>query len=76
MKAIVENTLVNATPAEAMEFVKILNIITSSDAEHQLRTFMSLYSSEIKHFVYGFGKNHLWVIRNGGNGERLIFVEF
>lgn len=76
MKATVENTLVNATSVEAMEFVKILNIITSSDAEHQLRTFMSLCSSEIKHFVYGFGKNHLWVIRNGGDGKRIIFVEF
>lgn len=76
MKATVENTLVNATPEEAMEFVKILNIITSSDAEHQLRTFMSLFSSEIKHFVYGFGKKHLWVIRSGDDGKRLIFVEF
>lgn len=76
MKATVENTLVNATPEEAMEFVKILNIITSSEAEHQLRTFMSLCSSEIKHFEYGFGKNHLWVSRKSGNGERLIFVEF
>lgn len=76
MKATVENMLVNATSVETMEFVEILNIITNSDNEHQLRTFISFHTPEIKHFVYGFGKNHLWVIRNGGDGERLIFVEF
>lgn len=76
MKATVENMLVDATAVEAMEFVEILNIITNSDTEQQLRTFMSFHSPEIKHFVYGFGKNHLWVIRKGGNGERIIFVEF
>lgn len=76
MKATVENMLVGATSVETMEFVEILNLITNSDTEHQLRTSMSLYSSEIKYFEYGFGKNHLWVIRKGGDGKRLIFVEF
>jgi hypothetical protein len=76
MKATVENMLVNAKTVEVMEFVEILNLITNSDNEHQLRTSMSLYSSEIKYFEYGFGKNHLWVSRKSGNGERLIFVEF
>lgn len=65
-----------ATVEEATEFVEILNIITNSNNENQLRVSMSFHSPEIKHFVYGFGKNHLWVIRKGGNGERLIFVEF
>lgn len=76
MKATVENMLVGAKTVEVMEFVKILNLITNSDNEHQLRTFMSFHSPEIKHFEYGFGKNHLWVIRKGGDGKRLIFVEF
>jgi hypothetical protein len=76
MKATVENMLVNAKTVEVMEFVEILNLITNSDNEHQLRTSMSLYSSEIKYFEYGFGKNHLWVIRKGGDGKRIIFVEF
>lgn len=63
MKATVENMLVNAKTVEVMEFVEILNLITNSDNEHQLRTSMSLYSSEIKYFEYRFGKNHLWVSR-------------
>lgn len=79
MKAIIEEQLKNITPEVAVLFAEILNCITSSRNEAELRREMELI--KIRHyqfndlFTYGFGSHHLWV-NQANRRNRLIFVEF
>lgn len=79
MKATIEEQLKNITPEVAVLFAEILNCITSSRNEAELRREMELI--KIRHyqfrdlFTYGFGSHHLWV-NQANRRNRLIFVEF
>lgn len=67
MKAIVESRVGTFTE----EVIIILNIITGSTDESDLRKRMKLHEFHV--FTYGFGSGHMWV--SHPNGERVIFVE-
>lgn len=77
MKAIVENPVPN--PCLYALFITIINDITTSYTEEQLRknmrSTMSIYDRLSEYVDYGFGHNHMW-ISDRKTGKRLIFVEF
>lgn len=81
MKAIVENPLnVNCSPIAISLYVNILNRITQSKNEQDLRGVMKYAFIEYpvtfnSIFDYGFGSNHMWVSEKE-SGKRLILVEF
>ena len=61
----------------AQEFMDLLEAITSSNNEMELRD--SLKGFNLNHFKYGFGDSHLWIhqILNGKVSDtRLILVIF
>lgn len=79
MKAIIEEQLKNNNAETAVLFVEILNCISSSRTEAELRHQMELL--QMRHyqfndlFKYGFGSSHMW-IRETNRRNRLISVEF
>lgn len=79
MKAIIEETIKNITPEALTIFAEILNSITSSRNEAELRRNMENVKRRLYQFddlfVYGFGSSHMWVCEQGRK-NRLIFVEF
>ena len=79
MKAIVEGVLVNCEEISMNLFVQILNEITSSHNEDELRVCMNMLCKRAPYlklyFNYGFGRNHMWVAQSNYS-ERLILVEF
>ena len=79
MKAIVENPLMNCEPESMDLFVQILNEITSSHYEDEVRVCMNCLCQRVPYlklcFKYGFGKNYMWVTQSNYSG-RLILVEF
>lgn len=81
MKAIVENPLnVECSPIAISLYVNILNGITQSKNEQDLRdtmkfAFVEYPATFYSFFDYGFGSNHMWV-NEKENGKRLILVEF
>lgn len=60
-------------------FAEILNNITSSETEDELRYCMKIlqerHPSLNRYFSFGFGSTHMWVCEPGSK-FRLIFVEF
>ena len=79
MKATIESNF-NFNFYSIRIFAKILNAITTSKNEAELRKEMkrikdSFLMSFSSYFDYGFGSNHMWVCE-AGKKERLIFVEF
>lgn len=79
MKAIVETTLVNKNLPILKLFAKIIEAITQAESENNLRVRLGYLKHNQPHFeqyfIYGFGAHHLW-LKEKGNNERLIFVEF
>lgn len=81
MKAIIEKPLSYCNvPLVIYIYVAILNRITQSNNEEELREIMGLLSIECTGtfdsiFDYGFGSNHMWVSEKE-SGKRLILVEF
>lgn len=79
MKAIIEEQLKNNNAETAVLFVEILNCISSSHTEVELRHQMELL--QMRHyqfndlFKYGFGSSHMWICETNRR-NRLIFVEF
>ena len=81
MKAQIESNLLNTTPESANSFVYLMNTITGSLNEKDLRERMKQGSFLLSlYFEWGFGKNHMWVHEKDFNGmpriNRLIYVEF
>lgn len=79
MKATIESNF-NFNFYSIRIFAEILNAITTSENEAELRKEMkrikdSFLMSFSSYFDYGFGSNHMWVCE-AGKKERLIFVEF
>lgn len=79
MKATVESVLLNMESKPVEIFAEILNNITSSETEDELRYCMKIlqerYPSLNRYFSFGFGSTHMWVCEPGSK-FRLIFVEF
>jgi hypothetical protein len=79
MKATVESVLLNMESKSVEIFAEILNNITSSETEDELRYCMKIlqerYPSLNRYFSFGFGSTHMWVCEPGSK-FRLIFVEF
>lgn len=79
MKAIIEEQLKNNNAETAVLFVEILNCISFSRTEAELRHQMELL--QMRHyqfndlFKYGFGSSHMWICETNRR-NRLIFVEF
>lgn len=81
MKAIVQNAVSRFVGLErysdsVLEFNRILEVITKSENEEQLRSRMTL--DNYIHFKFGFGSHHMWVKQfvNGETKQQVIFVEF
>jgi hypothetical protein len=75
MKATIENFVYYMTDEIALEFADIINAISLSDTEAQLRIILNVTP---KYFMIGFGGHHAWVkqIINGEPRQQVIFVEF
>lgn len=79
MKATIESNF-NFNFYSIRIFAEILNAITTSKNEAELRKEMKIIKDSFlmsfsSYFDYGFGSNHMWVCE-AGKKERLIFVEF
>ena len=85
MKAIVENPVkvenfwtLSEKADVYSQFARILNIITKSKNERDLRLLMGSRQGIYPDFEFGFGGSHMWVKqKNCGRmiGSQVIFVE-
>ena len=84
MKTEIENIIINWADEIPHILIRVINAITLSDNEEELRTAIGKIAEETeldKFFVYGYGKHHFWLThRRLSNGEpmerRLLKVEF
>ena len=84
MKTEIENVIFNWSDEIPPILVRVINAITLSDNEEELRTAISKTAEETeldKFFAYGYGAHHFWLThRKLSNGEpkqyRLLKVEF
>ena len=84
MKTEIENIIYNYTDEIPHILIRVINAITLSDNEEELRTAIGKIAEEselVKFFAYGYGAHHFWLKhRKLSNGEpkeyRLLKVEF
>ena len=84
MKTEIENIIYNYTDEIPHILIRVINAITLSDNEEELRTAIGKIAEETeldKFFVYGYGAYHFWLThRRLSNGEpeehRLLIAEF
>ena len=84
MKTEIENIIYNYTDEIPHILIRIINAITLSDNEEELRTAIGKIAEETeldKFFAHGYGAHHFWLThRKLSNGEpkeyRLLKVEF
>ena len=84
MKTEIENIIYNCADEIPHILIRVINAITLSDNEEELRTAISKIAEETaldKFFAYGYGAHHFWLThRKLSNGEpkqyRLLKVEF
>ena len=84
MKTEIENVIFNWSDEIPPILVRVINAITLSDNEEELRTAIGKIAEETeldKFFAYGYGTHHFWLThRRLSNGEpmehRLLKVEF
>ena len=84
MKTEIENIIYNYTDEIPHILIRVINAITLSDNEEELRTAIGKIAEETeldKFFAYGYGALHFWLKhRKLSNGEpkeyRLLKVEF
>ena len=84
MKTERENIIYNYTDEIPHILIRVINAITLSDNEEELRTAIGKIAEETeldKFFAYGSGAHHFWLThRKLSNGEpkeyRLLKVEF
>ena len=84
MKTEIENIIYNFTDEIAHILIRVINAITLSDNEEELRMAICIIAEETeldKFFAYGYGAHHFWLKhRKLTNGEpkeyRLLKVEF
>jgi len=84
MKTEIENIIYNCADEIPHILIRVINAITLSDNEEELRTAISKIAEETeldKFFACGYGAHHFWLThRKLSNGEpkqyRLLKVEF
>ena len=84
MKAEIENIICNWADEIPYILIRVINAITLSDNEEELRTAIGKIAEETKldkFFAYGYGAHHFWLthrrLSNGVPMEyRLLKVEF
>ena len=84
MKTEIENIIYNYTDEIPHILIRVINAITLSDNEDELRTAIGKIAEKTeldKFFAYGYGAHHFWLThRKLSNGEpkqyRLLKVEF
>ena len=84
MKTEIENIIYNYTDEIPHILIRVINAITLSDNEEELRKAIGKIAEETeldKFFAYGYGSHHFWLThRRLSNGEpkeyRLLKVEF
>ena len=84
MKTEIENIIINWADEIPHILIRVINAITLSDNEEELRTAIGKIAEETeldKFFAYGYGTHHFWLThRRLSNGEpkehRLLKVEF
>ena len=84
MKTEIENIIINWADEIPHILIRVINAITLSDNEEELRTAIGKIAEETelgKFFAYGYGAHHFWLKhRKLSNGEpkeyRLLKVEF
>ena len=84
MKTEIENVIFNWSDEIPPILVRVINAITLSDNEEELRTAIGKIAEETeldRFFAYGYGAHHFWLThRKLSNGEpkeyRLLKVEF
>ena len=84
MKTEIENIIINWADEIPHILIRVINAITLSDKEEELRTAIGKIAEETeldKFFAYGYGSHHFWLThRRLSNGEpkeyRLLKVEF
>ena len=84
MKTEIENIIYNCADEIPHILIRVINAITLSDNEEELRTAISKIAAETEldnFFAYGYGAHHFWLThRKLSNGEpkqyRLLKVEF
>lgn len=84
MKAEIENIICNWADEIPHILIRVINAITLSDNEEELRTAIGKIAEETeldRFFAYGYGAHHFWLKhRKSSNGEpkkyRLLKVEF
>ena len=84
MKTEIENIIINWADEIPHILIRVINAITLSDNEEELRTAIGKIAEETeldKFFAYGYGTHHFWLKhRKLSNGEpkeyRLLKVEF
>ena len=84
MKTEIENVIFNWSDEIPPILVRVINAITLSGNEEELRTAIGKIAEETeldKFFAYGYGAHHFWLVhRKLSNGEpkeyRLLKVEF
>ena len=84
MKTEIENVIFNWSDEIPPILVRVINAITLSDNEEELRSAIGKIAEETeldKFFAYGYGAHHFWLKhRRLSNGEpkeyRLLKVEF
>ena len=84
MKTEIENIIYNYTDEIPHILIRVINAITLSDNEEELRTAIGKIAEETeldKFFAYGYGAHHFWLTqRRLSNGEpkehRLLIAKF
>ena len=84
MKTEIENIIINWADEIPHILIRVINAITLSDNEEELRTAIGKIAEETeldKFFAYGYGAHHFWLThRRLSNGEpkehRLLIAEF
>ena len=84
MKAEIENIIYNYADEISHILIRVINAITLSDNEEELRSAINKIAEETeldKFFAYGYGAHRFWLThRRISNGEpkeyRLLKVEF
>ena len=84
MKTEIENIIINWADEIPHILITVINAITLSDNEEELRTAIGKIAEETeldKFFAYGYSAHHFWLThRKLSNGEpkeyRLLKVEF
>ena len=84
MKTEIENIIINWADEIPHILIRVINAITLSDNEEELRTAIDKIAEKTeldKFFAYGYGAHHFWLKhRKLSNGEpkeyRLLKVEF